>query len=408
MESIRITARQNKLSSSVQLPLSKSISNRGLIISALSEGKATNVQLSDSDDTVLLAQLLEQLNEGKHTELNCHNAGTVLRFLTAYLSITPGEWILKGDERMHQRPIDPLVQALQELGAEIEYTKDEGSLPLRIKGKRLQGGNTSIMADISSQFISALMMIGPMMQDGLELICYEPFSSLPYIEMTARVMKAAGAELVLDMPNIRIKGTGYKESVLPFETDWSSAAHWYALMALAKDGELMLQGLKEDSLQGDSVTHSYFKMLGIETTFENEGARIRKHFWKAAGFNFMMKDHPDLAPSMIVTTAAKGFEGNFYGLENLKIKESDRVQSLINELAKCSIECSYEDGQLSFQSQKIKIKKAIDTYNDHRIAMAFAPLAMLGQPLTINNPSVVNKSYPAFWSELQKVLDVEC
>jgi len=217
-------------------------------------------------------------------------------------------------------------------------------------------------------------------------------------------MRSAGAEVALDLPEIKIKGNGYKECIIPYETDWSSAAFWYELLALAEDGELFLPGLKEDSFQGDWLVKKYFYLFGIDTSFDSEGALIKKHDWLAEGFNFDITGNPDLAPAMILATAGKGFGGNFYGVAGLRNKESDRTQALANELAKCGVICTLEPDFLSFKAQKLKISEAIDTYNDHRIAMAFAPLAVLGEPITINNPEVVSKSYPEFWTELHKVL----
>lgn len=405
MESLTITTSKQKLEGSVELPLSKSISNRGLIIAALSKGSVKNQRLSDADDTILLKKLLTQIHKGEDKQINCGNAGTTYRFLTALLAITSGEWLLVGDERMQQRPIGPLVNALKELGADISYIAKDGYPPLRIRGKRLSGGYAYINSALSSQFVSALMMIGPLMKDGVKLLVSGDTASLPYIYMTKDLMKKAGAEVDFRLPEIVIAGGGYKEAVLPYEADWSAAAFWYELMALSKGGELFLPGLKEDSIQGDSVLHRYFYMLGVETIFEGAGARIKKNHWLAEGFNFELNDHPDLAPSLVVTTAAKGFEGNFYGINGLKIKESDRAEALATELGKNGIKCTIDHDLLSFLPQKLGVRQTIDTYNDHRIAMAFAPLAILGTPVTINNPEVVSKSYPGFWRELQKVLN---
>jgi len=406
VKTLKIIASKNILEGSVELPLSKSISNRGLMISALSGGSVKNEKISEADDTLLLDKLLKQIKAGSDHHVHCQNAGTVIRFLTAYLAITPGAWTLDGDYRMRQRPIGPLVDALKSLGGEIEYEGRGGYPPLKIEGKKLEGGSTFIDSAISSQFISALMMIGPLLENGLTLLSYGSPASLPYIYMTENMMKKAGAEIDIDLPEIKIRGNRYKGGLLPYESDWSAAAFWYELMALSKGGELLLHGLKEDSIQGDSVAAKYFYMFGVETIFKPEGALIRKNFWMAEGFNFILIEHPDLFPAMVVTTAAKGLEGNFYEIEGLRIKESDRPQALASELLKCGIKCSMEENLLSFKEQKINISKPIDTYNDHRIAMAFAPLAVLGSPITINNPEVVSKSYPNFWSELQKVLGV--
>lgn len=405
MESIKIIASTKVLEGIINLPLSKSMSNRGLMISALSDGRVRNVEVSDADDTVLLDKLLTQIQAAKDHHIYCQNAGTVMRFLTAFLAITPGLWTLDGDESMRQRPIGPLVDALRSLKAEVEYADKEGYPPLKIKGKRLVGGSVTIKSTISSQYISALMMIGPLLENGLIITTDGSQVSLPYIYMTENMMKEAGAVLSMMLPEIRIKGTGYKGGVLPYETDWSSAAFWYELMVLSEGGELFLRGLKEKSVQGDRVAQKYFQMLGVETIFKSGGAVIRKNDKLSADIDFELSQQPDLAPALIVCTAAKGINGSFYGIEGLRVKESDRVRALVLELLKCGIKCRVEDDLLTFKGQKIQISQAIETYGDHRIAMAFAPLAVLGTPVIINEPGVVSKSYPNFLDELHRVLD---
>ncbi len=358
------------------------------------------------DDTVLLLKLLKQIKEAKNPNLNAGNAGTAYRFLTAYLAITPGKWTLDGDERMRERPIGPLVDALHDLGADIEYLEEEGYPPLQITGKMLNGGNVFMYAGTSSQYISALMMVAPLFILGLNICILNQVTSVPYIKMTASMMKAAGAEVEMNIPTIRISGN-YKAATLPSESDWSAAAFWYELLALSKDGELLLKGLKEKSLQGDSVLSRYFLSLGIETEFNDEGALIRKGFFFDAHSNFDLADYPDIVPVCAVTAAAKGNNGMFIGIAGLKYKETDRLQALAQELGKAGITCTVSDDEIIFKAQKMEISEPFETYNDHRMAMAFAPLAILGQPVTVNNPEVVSKSYPGYWEELKKVLSVE-
>lgn len=373
---------------------------------AISGGLVKSAKLSDADDTVLLQKLLQQISEGKDRKLFAGNAGTVFRFLTAYLSITTGEWLLEGDERMHQRPVGPLVDALKTLGAKISYLGQEGFPPLIIMGKELAGGSVYFDPEYSSQYISALMMIGPMLREGLILGLKKAPQSIPYIFLTANLMKKAGAEVDLALPIIHVPGSGYQKSELKEEADWSSAAFWYQLLALSKGGSLLLKGLKENSFQGDRITAKYFDSLGVETEYTSDGAVIRKKGIHKPYISFNFSDNPDLAPALIVTSAALGLDGYFKGLSALRIKESNRLEALATELDKAGIKCTVYEDEFSFEPQKMNITAAFDTYHDHRIAMAFAPLAILGNPVTINDPEVVSKSYPNFWNEFQKVLGV--
>lgn len=406
MSSVRIIAKTEHINGKINLPLSKSISNRALMISAISGGKVKPGELSAADDTVLLQKLLHQIREGKDNQINAGNAGTVYRFLTAYLAVSPGNWILDGDERMRQRPVQPLVDALDDLGAEITYMGEDGYPPLQITGKTLNGGNVFMYAGYSSQYISALMMVAPLFKEGLSIGILKQAVSIPYIEMTASMMKAAGAEVEMDIPYIRISGN-YKAAALPFEYDWSAAAFWYELLALSKGGKLLLKGLKEESLQGDSVLERYFLSLGVETEFNDEGAVIKKGFFIDQHTNFHLADYPDLVPVCAVTAAGKGHNAMLIGVAGLKYKETDRLQALAQELGKAGITCTVSDDEIIFKAQRMEISEPFETYNDHRMAMAFAPLAILGQPVTVNNPEVVSKSYPGFWEELSKFLDVE-
>ncbi len=374
------------------------------MMSAISDGLVKYGKLSDADDTVLLQKLLQQISEGNDRHLFAGNAGTVYRFLTAYLSITTGDWLLEGDERMHQRPVGPLVEALKNLGARISYLGQEGFPPLVIKGKKLAGGSVNIDPEYSSQYISALMMIGPMLSEGLILGLTKAPQSIPYIFLTSNLMKKAGAEVDLAIPIIHIPGSGYQKSELFGEADWSSAAFWYQLVALSEGGSLLLKGLEETSLQGDRITAKYFHSLGVETEYTDEGAVIRKKAIPKPYVSFNFSDNPDLAPALIVTSAALGLDGYFKGLSALRIKESNRLEALATELNKAGIKCTVYEDEFSFEPQKMNITAAFDTYHDHRLAMAFAPLAILGKPVIINDPDVVSKSYPNFWNEFQKVL----
>ena len=407
MASVKLTTGHKHIHADIDLPLSKSISNRALMISALSGGLVRPGNLSDADDTVLLQNLFQQIAKGEDRKLNSGNAGTVFRFLTAYLAGTEGQWTIGGTERMKKRPIGPLIHALKQMGADITYLEDMGFPPIEISGVEFNGGKVLINPGISSQFGSALMMIAPMMKDGLEIILTQPPASLSYLNMTASIMRKAGVDIEIDIPFIRIPGNGYKECTLPSEPDWSSAAFWYELMALADRGQILLKGLKKESMQGDSMLASHFLMLGVGTEYVEGGALLFKSGKVEPYINLDLKACPDMAPAMIVTTAALGLNGSFYGLNTLAIKESDRLEAISVELGKAGIKTNLGDDSISFQAQEINIEQPFDTYSDHRLAMTFAPLAILGKAVTIHDPEVVSKSYPGFWKELAKILNVE-
>ena len=406
MHSLKITSGTNSVTGSVSLPLSKSISNRSLIISWLSGGKVRTGSLSAAEDTFLLQRLLRQMEEAGNKKLHAGNAGTVYRFLTALLAVTPGEWVLDGDERMYQRPIAPLVEALRELGAQIHYLGREGFPPLRISGQELEGGRIRIRADVSSQFISALLMIGPVMSRGIDIFLEGDLVSMPYMWLTIDMMKMAGARINTH-PFLRVRPYPYQECTLPSVTDWSAAAPWYTIMALAGSGSLLLRGLTDKSLQGDQTLPSFFIMFGVDTEWMEDGVRISKRKIVRREVNFDLNSTPDLAPSIIVTAAAMGYKGHFTGLKALRIKESDRIEAVANELNRNGFKCITTADTLSFLSQELLIKHPVETHNDHRIAMAFAPLAMSGNALTIIDPGVVKKSYPGFWEEMGKFMMFE-
>ncbi len=405
MRSLTLTATGRNINGSVALPLSKSISNRALAISWLSHGQVNSGELSTADDTVLFSKLLQQVGEGSSKELHAANAGTVLRFLTAMLAVTPGEWILDGDDRMRQRPIGPLVDALRQLGASIDYLGSTGYPPIRIRGEKLKGGRVTIAGDVSSQFISSLLMIGPVMEKGIDIFVEGEIVSRPYLWLTMDMMKHAGIR-IQETPTFRVRGNPYKPTTLPSATDWSSASPWYALMALADGGSLLLQGLEEKSRQADSTLPDFFMMFGVDSRRVDEGVMLTKRKITKRSVNFDLSLTPDIAPSIIVTAAALGYEGHFTGLKTLRIKESDRVDALSAELGKNGFICQPTADTLSFPAQELVISQAVDTYQDHRIAMAFAPLALLGKPVVITDPKVVIKSYPGFWEEMAKLVSI--
>ena len=374
----------------ITLPSSKSISNRALIIKALSGLSFEIENLSMANDTQILQQLLADKNR---TTFDVGHAGTAMRFLTAYLAIQQGEFILTGSERMQQRPIKILVDALTTLGADITYLKNEGFPPLKIIGKTLSGGEITIDGSISSQYISALMMIAPYIKNGLKINFEGQVASKPYLDMTAEMVKDFKAGFVV-------------------EPDWSSASYWYSMVALAKDAEITLLGLKKKSLQGDSVVAEIFEKFGVKTEYLPSGIRLTKlpNFGlPASNFQLNFSNCPDLAQTVAVASAALNIPVKLTGLSTLRIKETDRIAALQIELTKLGFKVEVDGDDLIINSHSGKIQQlnhwssiSIRTYNDHRMAMAFAPLSLLS-PITIENPDVVVKSYPNFWQDLKNV-----
>jgi 3-phosphoshikimate 1-carboxyvinyltransferase len=296
---------------------------------------------------------------------------------------------------------------LNSLGANILYTNKSGFPPLLIKSAFLKGGEVNVDASKSSQFVSALMMIGPAMKNGLQIQLDDDPASLPYIRMTEKLMLSSGAKVLLGNHTIMVNGTGYGHAILPNEADWSAAAFWYEIFALSREKNMFIDSLEEKSLQGDAMAERYFRMLGVETVFRGGGAWLSKFYWSGDVIRADLSYNPDLAPALIVATAARRKAGEFTGLKNLRYKESDRLHALLTELGKAGIACNSTSGSLSFEAQQMNITEPLNTYDDHRLAMAFAPLAFMGTPVTINDPDVVSKSYPGFWDEIQKVLSVE-
>jgi 3-phosphoshikimate 1-carboxyvinyltransferase len=416
MKVLSVNKADRNITGHIILPFSKSISNRALIIHAIAGFNQAIEGLSDADDTRKLKKLLLKIKSATHGEspvsLDCRDAGTVFRFLTAVLAGTDGHWLLTGTSRMKERPIGSLVDALRQLGVRIDYAGDEGFPPLIINGKRLAGRKVEIEADISSQFVSAMLMIAPALKGGLELILRKPVSSLPYIMMTLKMMDLFGVKTIFKGDRIVVPGQPYKYTKISIEPDWSSAAFWYELAAFSVDAGILLQGLKKNSLQGDAILHEIYNSFGVKTQFTESGAYLTKHNKRVSCFNFDFSNHPDLALPVIITCIGLNIPFNICGLENLRIKESDRLHALRIELGKIGIETflsgefhlHYEtSGNIEYTLQKVANKAIqVSTWNDHRIAMAFAPLSMIFGTIGIENPAVVSKSYPDFWNELTK------
>lgn len=393
-----------KLSANIQLPASKSISNRALVLHALGQGTTLPQNLSDCDDTQVMIRALD----GLPPHINIGAAGTAMRFLTALLSVTPGTRTITGTERMQQRPIRLLVDALRSLGAEIDYAANEGFPPLRITGKSLQSNPIALAGNVSSQYISALLMIGPTLPDGLQLQLTGDIISRPYINLTLKLMHDFGAKAAWHSPDtIVVEAGGYQDTPYYIESDWSAASYWYQMMALCadKDSTVELQGLFADSYQGDSRGATIFRKLGVETTFVGNNVVLKKTAQRAERLDEDMVDIPDLAQTFVVTCCMLGIPFRFTGLQSLKIKETDRIEALKTELGKLGYLIKDEqDSILSWDGERCtpEAHPVIATYEDHRMAMAFAPASLIVPQITIAHPEVVSKSYPAYWNHLQQ------
>ena len=439
------------VNSSIVLPSSKSISNRALAIGALAGSIASITNLSDCDDTEVMQRWLTE----RPSTVDVGAAGTSMRFSTALLAVGQGKHVITGSERMKNRPIKILVDALRRLGADISYVEKEGYPPLRIVGKGgLSYGSVSLPGNVSSQYISALMMIGPYLKDGLILTLTDKVISRPYIEMTMSLMRQFGAKVYWDCSSDESNGTvdeycnsnstvdelchsngtvdeslesnsaddkstesnviivepgRYAVKSYNVESDWSAASYWYEMVALSSEGDarVLLPGLYEDSLQGDSKGREVFSLLGVKTEYTKEGVLLSKKTREVDTLEYDFVKMPDLAQTFVVTCCMMGVPFHFTGLESLKIKETDRIVALKNEMAKLGFDLEdRNDSELLWDGRRRALTAeeydsvAIDTYEDHRMAMAFAPVALVNGSIRINNPHVVSKSYPRYWDNL--------
>lgn len=392
-----------QITATIQLPASKSISNRALIINALGNGTYTPENLSDCDDTMVMIRALD--NNQPHDTIDIMAAGTAMRFLTAYLSVTPGSRIITGTQRMQQRPIRLLVDALRELGADIEYTANEGFPPLRIHGRELLKDSISLPGNVSSQYISALLMIGPSLKNGLKVTLTGDVISKPYISLTLQLMSDFGAKATWTSDHeLQVAPQPYRSIPYYIESDWSAASYWYQMAALSKEATLTLPGLFKNSYQGDSKVADIFRSLGIETIYGDKSVTLRKTGECVERLDYNFINQPDLAQTFVVTCALMNIPFRFSGLQSLKIKETDRMAALIKEMGKLGYVLREAEGSiLSWEGERCeRSNEAIDTYEDHRMAMAFAPAALVLPDVFINNPQVVSKSYPRYWEDLQK------
>ena len=410
-------------SSTVSIAGSKSETNRLLLLQVL----YPNIELkniSASDDSEVIVRALATNNQQPTTNnhfIDIHHAGTAMRFLTAYFAIQEGQVVvLTGSERMKERPIQILVDALRELGADISYDDAIGFPPLRIKGKKLINSKVSMRADVSSQYISALLLIAPKLENGLHLTLEGELTSVPYIKMTLDLLNQIGVKTKFDSNIIRVfpSNDNQQPTKITVESDWSSASYFYSIIALSKVGtQITLSSFKQNSLQGDSALIEIYKNFGVETIFNNDTITLRKtnlqpttynpqpttHNLKPTTYNFQLNNTPDLAQTIIVTCFGLGLGCHLTGLHTLKFKETNRLTALQNELTKLGATVTTTEDSITLEpTMSIHSNIKIETYNDHRMAMAFAPLALL-VPITIIDAAVVSKSYPNFWIDLKSI-----
>jgi len=391
----------------VVLTGSKSECNRALIISALSEGLVKVDNMSNAADTITLSNILKNISrDTPHQQtVDVGPAGTAMRFLTAYLSILPGSFFLTGTERMKQRPIGILAEALKSIGADISYGEQEGYPPLQISGPLKQHASTvQIKGDISSQYLSALLMIAPVLEHGLTLQIQGELTSIPYVKMTLDMLEEAGIKHNWSGNEIAVGHQSFKEATLGVEPDWSAASYWYSIAALADNAELSLPFLKDRSLQGDSRIREIMQAFGVITTESENGIVLKTSEKNFDDTVLDLKDCPDLAQTIIVCAAALGKNLTFTGLETLKIKETDRVLALQNELSKIGVTLTEDNLMYTLNCEGLHFPDRVvfATYEDHRMAMAFAPLSLMIKEVVLEEMNVVEKSYPDFWKDLEK------
>ena len=399
-----ISIKERNMKATINLPSSKSISNRALIINALSYSPYPLLNLSDSDDTKVLSAALNSNNN----KFDIGHAGTAMRFLTAFLAKIVGEWEVTGSERMQQRPISILVDALKSIGAQIEYTKNEGFPPLKIIGSRLIGKTIELDGSVSSQYISALLLIAPSIENGLTLKLKGEITSRSYIDLTLKLMAKFGIQYHWEENEISVPQQNYLPRDFTVEADWSGASYWYEILSLCNSGEILLKNLELESLQGDANIAGWFTQFGVISTQKTDGVLLSKKE------NFSPKklihdfiENPDIAQTMACLCVAKQVPFHFSGLKTLKIKETDRISALQNELSKFGAELTEpNEGELAWNgkinSNALIENPLIETYHDHRMALAFAPIALTGYRLQISDPMVITKSYPGFWEDLKK------
>lgn len=385
----------------INLPFSKSISNRVLMINKICNNPYRPSNMAECDDT----RIMQKGTALDNSIIDTGSAGTATRFMTALLAITPGQWYITGSERMKQRPMGILVEALKEMGAEIEYAGEKGFLPLKINGKELEGGEVEINGSVSSQYISAILMIAPCTKQGVTLKFRGEVTSRPYIQMTLSLMNRYGITAELKGGMVEVPAGKYTGIPYTVEADWSAASYWYGISALMPDADIILEGLDYGSIQGDSKVASLFVPLGVATEYNDGCIRLRKCNFVKKPYAANLADTPDLAQTIAVTAALKGCPFTLSGLQTLRIKETDRIAALMNELGKLGYSLEYRDGTLCWDGtlHMAETSPEIETYDDHRMAMAFALASITHGNITICNAEVVSKSYPGFWNDLKQV-----
>ena len=399
---IRLEYPSSSTEGEIAITGSKSESNRLLILQALFP-KIIIKNISNSDDSKITENALKSTD----SIIDIHHAGTAMRFLTAYFSTQPGrEIILTGSQRMQERPIKLLVNALKDLGAEISYDKKEGYPPLKIIGKKIIKSKVALQANISSQYISALMLIAPSLEDGLTIEFVGQLTSVPYIKMTQTILDELGFETTFEKNQIQISSAKRIEpKTWTIESDWSSASYFYSILALSRQGNICLSSYKKESNQGDSALSEIYKSLGVVTSFKRGMINLTKvkDFNFTESININLINTPDLAQTIAVSCLGLGIGCKLSGLHTLKIKETDRLRALKIEMEKLGAKVDITSDSLElYPNAKLKKDIAINTFNDHRMAMAFAPLA-LKAPIIINDSEVVSKSYPTFWDDLKRI-----
>ncbi|MAH60012.1 MAG: 3-phosphoshikimate 1-carboxyvinyltransferase [Flavobacteriaceae bacterium] len=400
MKDLTLRHQSGNLHGRIQITGSKSESNRMLLLQALYP-KITLDNLSNSDDTVAMKSGLES----DKNMVDIGHAGTSMRFLSAYYSTLENqEKILTGSSRMQERPIGVLVDALRQLGADISYLKNEGYPPLLIKGKRLTASEVRLSANISSQYITALMLIAPSLPDGLCLYLEGKITSIPYIEMTLSLLHKIGVDAIFSGQHIQVfPKKDITQITHAVESDWSSASYYFSMVALAKEADVSLSTYKKDSLQGDRVLMDVYQQFGVKSSIENNTLALKKQTMGSTHVQLDLSDAPDIAQTIAVTCYGLGLSCSLTGLHTLKIKETDRLVALQNELSKlgATIEITDKSLHLHKRTNPIRPNVLIETYHDHRMAMAFAPLGLL-VPIRIQDADVVTKSYPGFWKDLEQ------
>jgi len=401
MSSIRLTHPTQTLVGNCQITGSKSESNRLLILQALFPTLALE-NLSNSDDT----QAMQRGLTSEENKIDIGHAGTTMRFLTSYFATTPGiDKLLTGSQRMQERPIKLLVDALHSIGADIDYLKNEGYPPLRISGKPIDISNVSLAANVSSQYITSLMLVAPKLPNGLEIVLEGEIASVPYINMTCALLQRAGIDATFSGQTIRVLP---KESIdaktLTVESDWSSASYHFSMVALSQSADVSINSYLQNSLQGDSVLVDIYSQLGVITSFDGHSLQLTKSNDVEPHISLDLIKAPDIAQTIAVTCYGLGISCDLTGLHTLKIKETDRLVALQNELSKlgASIRITSDSLHLDTRTTAIVPDVVIDTYHDHRMAMAFAPLGIC-VPIVINDADVVSKSYPSFWDDLRSL-----